>query len=351
MKNLFGSSPRRSALKSSSSIDSVESSAQLSGLCGESAEVSTAQNIAAMPLPLENSTGGDQSASSKSSTSSSGTSTISVVEDATSLRGKDYEGGSFCILSEPLYYMSHYLHRSAKESIADVVCRFYSQEEISDAKSKICLFEKHLEVKPKTRRNCKGKLKIEADVGDILNVLYELDKKGIKTRFLSENMARIPPCNPSEVDPYSNMLCINELQAESKNVKENLGAVKAHAISNSDKISEINEAIQEIKSLLAMNAATEINKILGVNSPNGSLHQSVNATAEPTPTVTSTTWAQKVVTSPVKQQPRPEAASPAARVEKSVVSKKVVAADDLEGPRGDPPPPLPPPPSPPSPPK
>ena len=126
MKNLFGSSPRRSALKSSSSIDSVESSAQLSGLCGESAEVSTAQNIAAMPLPLENSTGGDQSASSKSSTSSSGTTTITSVEDATSLRGKDYEGRSVCILSEPLYYMSHYLHRSAKESIADIVCRFYS---------------------------------------------------------------------------------------------------------------------------------------------------------------------------------------------------------------------------------
>ena len=45
-------------------------------------------------------------------------------------------------------------------------------------------------------------------------------------------------------------------------MKENLGAVKAHAINNSDKISEINEAIQEIRSLLAKNAATEINKSL-----------------------------------------------------------------------------------------
>ena len=90
------------------------------------------------------------------------------------------------------------------------------------------------------------------------------------------------------------MLCITDLQSENKSVKENLGAVKAHAISNSDKISEINESIQEIKSLLAMNAATEINKILGVSSPNGSMHQStssnpvvgVDATAEPIPAVT-----------------------------------------------------------------
>ena len=130
MKNLFGSSPRRSALKSSSStstIDSDESSAHPDGLCVGSAEGSTAQDSVAMPLPLENSTGGDQSASSKSSTSSSGAITITSVEDATSLQGKDYECRSLIIISEPLYYMSHYMHRSAKESIADVVCRFYSQ--------------------------------------------------------------------------------------------------------------------------------------------------------------------------------------------------------------------------------
>ena len=63
---------------------------------------------------------------------------------------------------------------------------------------KICLFEKHLQVKPKTKQNGSGKLKIEAEVGDILNALYELDKKEFKTRFLSENMVRIPPYNPGE---------------------------------------------------------------------------------------------------------------------------------------------------------
>ena len=359
MKNLFGSSPRRSALKSSSStstIDSDESPAHPDGLCVEIADGSTAQESVAMPQSLENSTGGDQSASSKSSTGSNEAIIITSVEDATSLRQKAFECRSLIIISEPLYYMSHYMHRSAKESIADVVCRFYSPEEISDAKSKICLFEKHLQVKLKTRRNGKGKLKIEAEVADILNALYELDKKEIKTRFLSENMARIPPCNPSEVDPYSNMLCITDLQTENKSVKENLGAVKAHAISNSDKISELNEAIQEIKSLLAMNAATEINKIIGLTSPNRSLHHSssnpgvgVKASAESTPAVTSPSYAEKVVASPAKQLSRPAPAEEECRVSTpATAAHSATPAGDL----GATPPPrqtLPPPPQPPTP--
>ena len=90
------------------------------------------------------------------------------------------------------------------------------------------------------------------------------------------------------------MVCITDLQADNKDMNENLGAVKAHAMHNCYTISELNEAIQVVKSLMAKNVAKEINKILGVSSPNGSVHQStssnrvvgVNATAEPTPAVT-----------------------------------------------------------------
>ena len=87
-------------------------------------------------------------------------------------------------------------------------------------------------MKPKTG-NGYGKLKIEAEVADILIALYELDEKEIKARFLSENKCRIPPCNPGEIDPHCNMLCITDLQADSKDMNENIGAVKAHAIHNS----------------------------------------------------------------------------------------------------------------------
>ena len=82
MKNLFGSSPRRIALKSSSSnstIDSDESSAHPAGICVGSADGSTAQDSDVMSLPLVNSTDGDQSASSKSSTSSNGAIIITSV--------------------------------------------------------------------------------------------------------------------------------------------------------------------------------------------------------------------------------------------------------------------------------
>ena len=90
------------------------------------------------------------------------------------------------------------------------------------------------------------------------------------------------------------MICITDLQADNKDMNENLGAVKAHAMHNCYTISELNEASQVVKSPLAKNAAIEVNKILDVGSPNGSMHQStssnrvvgVNATAEPTPAVT-----------------------------------------------------------------
>ena len=87
------------------------------------------------------------------------------------------------------------------------------------------------------------------------------------------------------------MVCITDLQTDNKDMNENLGAVKAHAMHNFYTISELNEAIQVVKSPLAKIAAIEINKILYVCSPNGSMHQStssnpvvgVDATAEPTP--------------------------------------------------------------------
>ena len=90
------------------------------------------------------------------------------------------------------------------------------------------------------------------------------------------------------------MLCITDLQADNKDMNENLGAVKAHAMHNCYTISELNEAIQVVNSPLTKNAAIEINKILDFCSPNGSMHQStssnrvvgVDATAEPTPAVT-----------------------------------------------------------------
>ena len=190
---------------------------------------------------------------------------ISSLEDVSSARKRHsvIKDGQFIIISEPLYFMYYHLHRSTKENISDVVCKFYSQEEITDAKNKVYLYDDFLQVKAKTRRNTSGKLKIEVEVNDILNALYDLDKQEVKMRFLSENMARIPPCNPGEVDPYSNLLCITDLQADSKSMKDNLGAVKAHAVDNSEKINKLLTDMQEIRSLIACCATKEISNLLG----------------------------------------------------------------------------------------
>ena len=182
MANFFGS-PGRGANKPSSPSRSTgdssgESCALIDGLGAEvsSADGSTAQSVA-MPSPLGNSTGGNLSASPMRSVGN----VVFSVDDAIALRKQGIKG-PFVIISEPLYYMSHHLHRSAKDNIADVVCKFYSQEEISDAKQKISLYDDVLQVKLKARRNTNAKLKLEAEVGDILNALYDLDKKRDKDK-------------------------------------------------------------------------------------------------------------------------------------------------------------------------
>ena len=263
MVNLFGS-PRRGANKSSSDLSSVEE--PRSPIDGKSAEVGTVGSTVeavATPTKPENSTGGEAAGSTKNSSNSNDAVIVTSIEDVTSVKKRDIKNCSLIIISEPLYFMNHHLQRSTKENIAEVVCKFYSQEEITDARQKVCLYESFLQVKPKTRRNASNKLKIEAEVNDILNALYDLDKQQVKTRFLSQDMARIPPCSPGEIDPYSNLLCINDLQADSKRMKDNLGAVKAHAVTNSDKISQLTTDLQELRSLIASCAAKEISTLLG----------------------------------------------------------------------------------------
>ena len=71
------------------------------------------------------------------------------------------------------------------------------------------------------------------------------------------------------------MVCITDLQADNKDMNENLGAVKTHAMHNCYTISELNEAIQVVKLPLAKNAAIEINKILDASSPNRSMHLTI----------------------------------------------------------------------------
>ena len=116
--NLFGS-PGRGANKPSSpsrsTSDSSESFALGDGLGAEViADSNTAQSVA-MPSPLGNSTGGNLSASPMRSVGN----IVFSVEDAVALKKQGIKG-PFSFISEPLYYMSHYLHRSAKDNIADV---------------------------------------------------------------------------------------------------------------------------------------------------------------------------------------------------------------------------------------
>ena len=96
------------------------------------------------------------------------------------------------------------------------------------------------EMKPrrntKPSRTQKGKDKYVSIVDDIIAVMLELDKKEITTCFVATNLARLPRCDPKDVDPYGNLQLILELHERVQGLEDNLGSVKAQALVTSEDV-------------------------------------------------------------------------------------------------------------------
>ena len=112
------------------------------------------------------------------------------------------------IISELLCYTQYHINRTAKENIGEVLKRFYGDEEVFTARDVlISHYNASFEYEMKERRNTgptkqtKGKKKSESVIEDILNVMYELDRKKVVTDFVARNLLRLPKCDPKDVDP------------------------------------------------------------------------------------------------------------------------------------------------------
>ena len=125
------------------------------------------------------------------------------------------------INNELLCYAQFHSHRTAIENIANVIKRFYNEGEIIKAKDTLATaYKGKFTYELRNRRNTgpsknkQAKQKFEATVDDIMAVMKELDEKGIVTCFVATNLARLPNCDPKDVDPYCNHQLILELKKE-----------------------------------------------------------------------------------------------------------------------------------------
>ena len=148
-----------------------------------------------------------------------------------------------CMENALLCYTQYHMHRTAKENIADVLCKFFCEEEVITAKEMLKTFYKgRFTYEMKDRRNTTGtqvkpgKNKTDSVINDILSVMYELDEKKIVTEFVVKDLSRLPKCDPKEVDPYSNLQLIIDLQQRLYNLENTAGSMQAQLISNVESI-------------------------------------------------------------------------------------------------------------------
>ena len=150
------------------------------------------------------------------------------------------------------------MRQTAKDLIAEVIKRYYSEEEVLTARDLLLKSYDGLFVyEMKNRRNSKpsvagkGKSKHESFIEDILCAMYELDKKRIVTGFCANNLARLPKCDPKEVDPYSNLQLILDLKERVKNLEDGAGSIHAQLLTHTENFKEKSNEISVHETTLA----------------------------------------------------------------------------------------------------
>ena len=156
------------------------------------------------------------------------------------------------VINEMLCYIQFHIKRTPMDNIGEVLKRFYSEEEVTIARD--VLIEHYSEIydydmkdrhNTTASRGAKGKKKSESFIEDILNVMYELDRKSVITVFVVRNLARLPRCDPKDVDPYGNLQLILDLQERVRNLEDNMGSVQAQVIGNIQNIKLNDEVLAQ----------------------------------------------------------------------------------------------------------
>ena len=130
------------------------------------------------------------------------------------------------IVSEALLYMTHHLNNSSKESIKKVVCEYFHDSEVSYAQRMLWEACKDKLPPVEQRRTTASRSAKEAEDQDVLFALEKLDRDDVEIpKVYAEKLDRIPKFGPEEVDVYSVVERLSEIEKTLKTVK---GAVKSH---------------------------------------------------------------------------------------------------------------------------
>ena len=111
------------------------------------------------------------------------------------------EAGNNCVISNLLSYVQFYLKRSANDNVKAVISRFYSQEEILEAKLLLWRFvDESVLGTYQARINSVSRSSHEADCHDIITAFQRIDAESIKIpKFGANNFDRVPKYSPEQV--------------------------------------------------------------------------------------------------------------------------------------------------------
>ena len=154
-----------------------------------------------------------------------------------------------CINNELLSYIQHHLVRSSADNIKSVIIRFYTPEEISQAKS---LFWKSVpsdSLGPmRTRVKSTTRLAHEADVDDVISSFQKTDSLSLSIpKFAAINLDRLPNYPPEQVSDAVVRDIVNSIE-------QRLRVVEARSEGNTDSINVLNMLANEgLKSKVSSN--------------------------------------------------------------------------------------------------
>ena len=154
-----------------------------------------------------------------------------------------------CINNELLSYIQHHLVRSSAENIKSVIIRFYTPEEISQAKSLLWKSVPSDSLGPmRTRVKSTTRLAHEADVDDVISSFQKIDSLSLSVpKFAAINLDRLPKYPPEQVSDAVVRDIVNSIE-------QRLRVVEARSEGNTDSINVLNMIANEgLKSKVSSN--------------------------------------------------------------------------------------------------
>ena len=122
------------------------------------------------------------------------------------------------IISECLCYVSNNIDRITLSNLTSTVCSFYTEQEISKAKSALSSIANNLEC----MKNRIGPNKKYREVADICEFFLEADKAKARDNlplFVASNLSRIPSSSSEEMSTSSIVQRLSSLESELERVK------------------------------------------------------------------------------------------------------------------------------------